>query len=177
MSNVAPPADDTDLRIADAIQGVGGIADFRLLRFAVGVADFSTGEAARAIGREGQSALDRRAERLVGTMLARVGEQRPKRYAATPQAAALIGSIRNLLEGPELARVPVRLLGVRDSPEADPAEIARILAGAREIYDADGAFALVAVYRDDPQLVRDLLFRLRQGGAVAEELRLASRRQ
>jgi hypothetical protein len=176
MRKLATPPDEPELALVSRLEALGGIADFRLLRFAAERRDFTTGEATRAIGSEPQSAVDRRAERLVGTMLRKIGTGAPKRFAATPRARREVAALQKLARGARIGNPPSRLICVRATAAVDPSAIAATLSNSAETYDADGPFMIVGVFDDEPHLVRDLMHRLHEIGAEAEEIRIAAKR-
>lgn len=176
MIKLATPPDEPDLVLVSRLEALGGTADFRLLRFAAERKDFTTGEATRAIGSEPQSAVDRRAERLVGTMLRKIGTGPPKRFAATRRARREVAALQQLARGARIGTPPSRLICVRNTAAVDTNAIAATLSGSAETYDTDGPFMLVGVFDDEPHLVRDLMHRLHEIGAEADEIRIATRR-
>lgn len=170
--------DPADLAVIALLGEVGLLGDYPLVRFAASREDFTTAEAAREISAEARPLIDRRAERLVGigAMLERVGDGRPKRYAATPAARHAVAAVQAAIHGARIGHPPNRLICISPTPSVKPARIEQVLADAIEIYDSDGVFSVIGVFDDEPQLARDLLHRLHEVGVAAQEVRLAARR-
>jgi hypothetical protein len=171
--------DDPAVSCFERISEIGSPLRLALLVRADQCGSFTSREIADELPLLGYDVLmqnvPREANALVGVDLLESidpAASRNQRFGITDKGCELLELLRS---GGRLVP-PLRVLAIRsDSTGARRKLVAMLARDAETLYECDGDFDAVAIYRDDLPLVRDLRDRLRAAGARTHEARLSER--
>lgn len=146
---------------------------FRVLDFAARHESFGVGDVARAAGRDWTTARAQIKALAAKGLLDAPGV---RRYAISVTGQDIHGRISRSTGVPAAAAelIGLRLVGIALARKTDPAGVVAALGEAATVLHTDGDLNLVALYKDEPDLVEMVRFRLEQLGVrVALRARVA----